>query len=380
MHQHPCHKQHAHAHPTFSRRQFLGAMGMAAASLVAAGCGGAPASAPAVTGSTAAAPGGASPVVAIAEATRYDRAAIGKQVRDLIDAAGGLKGIVRGGDRVAIKINMTGGVANRPLPGVPAIESYITHPEVVRALAEAALDAGAKQIFLVEAAYEPASWTQWGFADIAKPLNAQMIDLNSTAPYSDFVEAPVGDGAFIYKTFTHNRILHDVDVFMSVPKMKCHNAAGITVSMKNLVGTVPARFYRLSEQDNYRSGFHGQSNETGTRLPRVIVDLNRARPIHFALVDGIKTTEGGEGPWINGMQAVTANVLIAGASPLATDAVAAAVMGFDPLAAAKSGPFVRSDNHLMLAVEKGLGTNRLDQIKVVGPAIADVMKKFKPSW
>ena len=33
-----------------------------------------------------------------------------------------------------------------------------------------------------------------------------------------------------------------------------------------------------------------------------------------------------------------------------------------------------------LAAEMGLGTNRLADIKVVGPAISDVMKKFKPSY
>ena len=320
------------------------------------------------------------PVVAIAEATSYERAAVRKQVRALLDALGGLKGVVRSGDRVAIKTNLTGGINQRPLSGWSAIESYITHPEVVFALGEAVREAGAKELYIVEAVYEDASWARWGYAEIATALDAQLIDLNNTRPYNDFAKVKVGDGAFIYPEFTFNHILQDVDVFMSVPKMKCHNAAGITLSMKNLVGLVPARFYRLSEQHNHRSAFHGEDSVTGTRLPRVIVDLNRARPIDFALIDGIMTTEGGEGPWIANMAAVQPHVLIAGNDPLATDTVATAAMGYDAAGAAMKEPFVRSDNHFAIAAQMGMGTNKLADITTIGPAIDDIKRTFKPSW
>ncbi len=80
--------------------------------------------------------------------------------------------------------------------------------------------------------------------------------------------------------------------------------------MKNLVGTVPLAFYQLNN-DGYRTALHGPGDEYSRRLPRVIVDLNRARPIHFALIDGIRTSEGGEGPWIEGWNPKKANVLIA---------------------------------------------------------------------
>jgi uncharacterized protein (DUF362 family) len=384
-----------------SRRGFLSLLGAAAGtvasgaatSLVTSGCQSVSSFVPAATSAVAtsafstaatAAPTVAAaagkPQVAIAQATNYDPKLIRKHVRSLLDALGGLKGVVKSGDRVAIKTNLTGGLSNRPLPGVSAIESYVTHPEIVRALGEAVREAGAKELFIVEAVYEDASWRVWGYEDVAKSLGATLIDLNNTRPYNDFAQVPVGNGAFIYQNFTFNHILQDVDVFMSVPKMKCHNSAGVTLSMKNLFGLVPARFYRLSEQHNYRSAFHGQNSETGNRVPRVILDLNRARPIHFALIDGIKTTEGGEGPWIKGMAAVEPGLLIAGINPLATDAVATAAMGFDPTAPAMKEPFVRSDNHLAIAAELGLGTNKLSDIQTIGPKVSDVVHKFKPSW
>jgi uncharacterized protein (DUF362 family) len=80
------------------------------------------------------------------------------------------------------------------------------------------------------------------------------------------------------------------------------------------------------------------------------------------------------------MAPVDAGVLIAGKNPVATDAVASAAMGFDPTAEITKAPFMRADNHLNLARELGLGTNRLDEIEVVGPSIKDVSKKFEPCW
>jgi len=248
---------------------------------------------PTVLSPTATATSAATTQVAIGQASSYERGLIRQQMRDLLDELGGLGDVISAGDRVAIKVNLTGGTKVRPLPGIPAIESYVTHPEVVHALGELVRDAGARELFIVEAVYEWESYELWGYEEVAEALDATLIDLNDTRPYNDFASTPVGAGSFIYPEFTFNHILEDVDVFMSVAKMKNHWNAGVTHSVKNLIGLVPARFYRLGPKDNYRSAFHGQSNETKARLPRVIVDLNRARPIHFALIDGIKTTQGG---------------------------------------------------------------------------------------
>ncbi len=365
--------------PLVSRRHFLRVTSAAVAGVLAAGC-----QPEALTQIIKQAPGGAttSPArarVALAQATSYDREVVRRQVRALLDGVGGLDNVVSSGDRVAIKVNLTGGVKVKPLPGVSPIESYITHPEVVRALGEAVREAGARELFIVEAVYEWESYRLWGYEEVAKDLDATLIDLNSPQPYSGFATTPVGDNWFIYENFTFNPILEEIDVFMSMAKMKCHYSAGVTHSMKNLIGLVPAAHYRLDPSHNYRSAFHGPGDAFKTRLPRVILDLNRARPIHFALIDGIKTTEAGEGPWIETMAPVEPGVLVAGINPLATDAVATAVQGFDPTAQSPSVPFHRGDNYLNLARELGLGTNRLEEIEVVGASIEDVRYQFRPA-
>jgi uncharacterized protein (DUF362 family) len=141
---------------------------------------------------------------------------------------------------------------------------------------------------------------------------------------------------------------------------------------------MPVSEYRLSPDDWWRSAAHGTAEEVGTRLPRVIVDLNLARPIHLALIDGIKTAEGGEVPR-GSFAPVAPGVLLAGKNAVATDAVATAVMSFDPRADYPASPFLHAENHLNLAAALGLGTNRLAAIEVVGEAIEDVRFPFHPS-
>ena len=302
-----------------------------------------------------------------------------QQVQGLLDGLGGLSDVISPGDRVAIKINLTGGTAFQPPAGLSAIESYMTHPEIVRALGELLRDAGAGELFIVEAVYDDVSYGLFGYQDVAQALNATLVDLNVPAPYGGFANAAVGGGAFIYEGFTFNPILVEVDAFVSVAKMKCHYNCGVTHAMKNLIGLVPVTYYRLAEDHWWRSALHGHDDEEAkARLPRIILDLCRARPINLALIDGVKTGEGGEVP--RGTFApVAPGVLIAGKNPISTDAVATAVMGFDPTVEPPAAPFLRGDNYLNMARQLGMGTNYLNQIEVVGAVIADVLYPFNPS-
>jgi uncharacterized protein (DUF362 family) len=79
------------------------------------------------------------------------------------------------------------------------------------------------------------------------------------------------------------------------------------------------------------------------------------------------------------MRPIAPGVLIAGKQALATDAVATAVMGFDPRGDYPSAPFLHGDNHLNLAADLKLGTNRLEEIAVVGASIDQVRRQFKPA-
>jgi len=355
-----------------TRRGFLKLAGITAG-LIAAGC------QPRWLETAVPASGSKTARVAIAQAKTYDRALIKQKIQDLLVGIGGLADIVKAGAKVALKVNLTGGMNFSPPAGFSAPESYVTHPEVVRALGELIVDAGAGAIYIVEGVYDQESYPSWGYPEVAKGLGATLLNLNTPDPYQDFVTVPTGPDWFIYEDFLFNPILTEVDTFISIAKMKCHFNCGITLSMKNLVGLVPYTRYRLNEDHWWRSAFHGQADETKTRLPRVILDLNRARPIHLSLIDGIKTAEGGESPR-GSFSPVQPGILIAGKNPVATDAVATAAMGFHPLASPPTPPFMRSDNYLTMAKELGLGNNDLRDVEVIGASIDDVEFQFKPAW
>jgi uncharacterized protein (DUF362 family) len=112
-------------------------------------------------------------------------------------------------------------------------------------------------------------------------------------------------------------------------------------------------------------------------VPRIVTDLVAARPVHLAIVDGIKTMTGGEGPWVRAdLKPVAPGVLVAGLNPVSTDAVAMAVMGFDPMASRGTPPFESCDSTLELAEAAGLGTRDLKRIAVLGTPIAQAKFDF----
>ncbi len=348
-----------------SRRDFMRRVGGAVLATLLSGC---------------ASPGAPSRRVAIARAATYDRSLIRQQVEAMVEALGGLADIIRPGAKVVLKPNLLSGPFAQYSNELEPTQGWATHPEVVRAVGELARDAGAGELYIAEGIYDVNTYVDWGYQDIARGLNATLINLNLPAPFAGFATLPVGEGWRIYEKFSGNAVLEEADAFISVAKMKCHSLAGVTLSMKNLVGMLPVSLYSNAADypnDMYRLGLHGGDN-FGTQLPRVIIDLNRARPIHLAVIDGVMTIEGGEFPWTT-HNPVRPGVLVAGKNALATDAVATAIMSFDPTISRPEAPFLYADNYLNLANDLGMGTDRLDDIDIVGARIEDVRHKFEPA-
>jgi len=63
---------------------------------------------------------------------------------------------------------------------------------------------------------------------------------------------------------------------------------------------------------------------------------------------------------------------------VAADAVATALMGFQPEAESGTPPFAYADNHLALAALAGLGSHRMAEIGVVGTPIVEAVYPFRP--
>src|SRR5512143_3761856 len=105
--------------------------------------------------------------------------------------------------------------------------------------------------------------------------------------------------------------------------MKTHQLATVTLGMKNLVGTFPGVVYQ-----SIRGRMHDTAaNVEPTGASAVVVDMVRANKLGLVVVDGSMAMEG-NGPSVG--KVFKMDVIIAGTNPLATDMVAANVMGFEP--------------------------------------------------
>jgi uncharacterized protein (DUF362 family) len=356
----------------FSRRKFLRTMGTTTAGLLAA---------PYISSSKIFAYGQKiKPLslakVAITEADSYERSYVKQKVQHLFESIDGITDIVKSGDKVAIKINLTGG------SGLP--ENMWTHPEVLRAVGELIMDCGvsAQNLYIVEALWSDFSYNFFGYLDVQNSLGANMVNLNNADPYTDFMEIEVGNNKFEHDSFLINQILNEVDVYVSIPKMKQHYEAGITCSLKNQVGMVPKDLYIIEGVDEgRRAALHSETGgPSNAYLPRSICDLNLARPVHLAVIDGIVNARGGEGNWNPTFQPCEDHILLAGKDPVATDSVAAYFMGNDPEAEILLKPDGgQCDNHLHLLHQIGVGTNQMNEIEIVGDG-AGLITSIRPDY
>jgi len=92
-----------------------------------------------------------------------------------------------------------------------------------------------------------------------------------------------------------------------------------------------------------------------------------ARPIHLAVIDGVKNAVGGEGPWNPTFMPHEDHYLLAGKNSVSTDSIASYIMGNNPEPEQLLRPDgTYCDNHLWLASQKGMGTNLMGEIELVG--------------
>ena len=385
---------------TMNRREVL-KLGLGAASLPAVLSATRAASAPAMPNLSAKAP---TAPVAIQRCESFEPRLLRAAYDQMFDSIGGIGELVRN-KTVTIKVNLTG-MSWDPLFGMPAYETYQTHPNTVAALCAALDDAGAKRMVIVESLYwrDPLKDTLqksgWDVADIESAGGHKVLieDTRNRGTFSDYSRFEVPWGGYIYPAFDLNARYEQTDVLISLAKLKNHACAGITATIKNLFGVPPCSIYgndapgedaRSHRTEMFHSGNksvadgHPQELEHGLpkhwrfRVPRITADIFGALPIDLGIVDGIRTIKGGEGHWNPGVKLVEPKLLIAGRNGVCTDAVCTAVMGYDPKAAHGQSPF-RGDNHLQLLADGGIGTNDIERIEVCGVPIEEALHPFGP--
>ena len=304
------------------------------------------------------------PVVSI---VRVKDGNIDYAVEKAIDLIGGVRKVMENKSRILLKPNLVG-------PDV----AYTTKPAVIKALAQVMKKAG-KQVSIGEgsAAAEGFNFKnnvqyrtrkpeildpmqkyvfdQLGYTQLARELDVPLINLHS----GDLVDVNVPQG-LLFDKITLHRAVAETDLLCSVPMMKTHVLATVTLGMKNLIGVYPGSVYY-----SVRSFLHDEAADKGSPgIAYEIVDMARAAKLGLTVVDATMAMEG-NGP--SDGKTVKMDLIIAGTNPLATDMVAANIMGFE----------TQEIPTFTWAVKAGMKPKSLDDIEIRGEKPVNVRRNFE---
>jgi len=227
-----------------------------------------------------------------------------------------------------------------------------THPLVIRGAIEAFLTLGASRVIVGEGqGHVRDSYyvlEESGLADVLYEDRIPYVDLNNDALFT----LP-NKGQFSHlKELSFPQTLRQIDIIVSMAKMKTHHWAGVTLSMKNMFGVMPGIVYGWPKNVLHHAG-----------IDRSILDINATIKPHFAIVDGITGMEG-DGPIMG--TPCHAGVIVMGRNMPAVDATGARIMGIDP----------HKITYLKVASNR-LGPIKKKYIAQRGELISTVRKNFR---
>jgi uncharacterized protein (DUF362 family) len=250
---------------------------------------------------------------------------------DLID----YKKALAGYDKVLIKVNF---ITDRTWD-----TGATTDPIVVEAIIKKLEDLPVK-VYVVESdatlTNADKAFEVTGMKDMCTRNGVEWLNLRHV---KDRVKLNIPSGEAV-KSITVPRLVTESAV-ISAAKLKTHGNTTVTLGMKNMFGLLPTKF-------KGRYHLKGISN--------VVVDINTVLRPALTVIDGFVGMEG-SGP-INGTP-VQMNLIIAGTDPVATDATACRVMGFNPY----------EIKHIRKAYERGIGNSAA---QVLGEKLESVKRVF----
>lgn len=226
-----------------------------------------------------------------------------------------------------------------------------THPYVVQATAEAFLSLGAAGVVIAEG-----SGNCHDVHYVLEESGLHDILTRERLPFFDCNNGPVHavnnlGGLSSLENLWLPRLLLEVDMVVSVAKMKTHHWTGVTLSMKNLFGLMPGTIYGWPKNVLHSVGIE----------PSILDIVATVQP-DFAIVDGIVGMEG-DGPILG--NPISSGVMVMGRSAVAVDATCCRIMGVDP---ERIGYLQAAGNWLGVIDE--------DKIKQCGEEHSDVRRDF----
>lgn len=290
-----------------------------------------------------------------------------------IELIGGIDDVTKDKERILLKPNL-----------VNAVPDDTTNPMVIEVLAMLMKNSG-KDVYIGEAgaasmrnvdtslqgyvcrtknaetlqAIQDDIFMGTGYDDLSKRTKVPLVNLH----VGNMVKMKISDN-FVFKEIYVHKAMSDVDLVCSVPMMKTHGLASVTLALKNIgIGGYPGMMYGTVRSLVHQEGI--KLEPTGTSA--VSVDMVKANKLGLSVIDATTAMQG-QGPSTSqGGSLVDMNLIIASKNALAADMVAANIMGFEST----------EIDTFQWAWKAGMLPSNIDNIQVVGEKIEAVQQKFK---
>ena len=222
-----------------------------------------------------------------------------------IEGLGGMSVFVNSGDSVLLKPNI--GWDRRVEQGAN------THPEVVRAVGEMCLEAGATRVTILDRTCNDArrSYRTSGMQDMVKSFSDRRISLDFVRE-NRFLKTDIPRGVVIKRWPLYEEALK-ADVIINIPVAKHHSISRLTLGMKNLMGLMGGN----------RGLFH-------SGIGQKLADLTSVLDPGLTVLDAtrIMVRNGPTGGRLEDVKIL--NRVAASADPVAIDAYGATLFGVAP--------------------------------------------------
>ncbi len=230
-------------------------------------------------------------------------------LKKLLAPLGGMKQFVNPGERVLLKVNL--------LAASPPESAVVTHPAVVRAVAQEVLNAGGVPIIgdspsrefskkRLNKVYESA-----GLIKLASELG---IELNYNTGTKKLV---IPNGKKLKKTPICKFVL-DADKIIALPKIKTHSLMMMTLATKIMYGTVPGL-----KKARYHSRYFRRLS-----FADMLLDLLSIVPPNLVIMDGILAMQG-DGPFSG--EPFNLNLMLASKDSIAIDLAVCDILNIEPV-------------------------------------------------
>jgi len=301
--------------------------------------------------------------------------------RDAIDALGGMQTVFNQGETVFIKPNFV------TFPWAQYNNCFLngecTKPEIIIAVTEECLKAGAAEVIIGEGSHLPTfDWQYATTLDGSTNLVKEAVRLSSL--YSGNVtlaclETDSPDWIEVPSVTSHNKIaisslVVKADKIISIPVAKTHSWAQLTLAAKNFIGITPlSRYAQLIDNTWWNRGSFDHSSPRA--IGQVYLDIVKSIKPDLSIIDFSIGLEG-DGPsltWggttIDMKDCLGSWAIIASTDIMAADATAARIMNHD----------ANKVMHLTMGYEMGLGEIREPSIEILGEKIGNLQVNWNPA-